>query len=70
MAQVNQFGASESIPAIDCGGACLQTRDWSPLEPDVSEFKFYVPGIGVILAYDVEEPEIREELIDYYILDL
>jgi len=63
MAEVVDLYASESAPAASCDGDCLQTREWSPLEPDVSEYKFYVPGIGVIVAYEVEEPEVREELV-------
>ncbi len=26
----------------------LQTRDFTPLEPDVNEYKYYAPGIGVV----------------------
>ena len=64
MAEVVDLYASESAPAASCNGDCLQTREWNPLEPDVSEYKFYAPGIGVIVAYDVEEPDAREELVD------
>ena len=64
MAEVVDLYASESAPAASCSGDCLQTREWSPLEPDVSEYKFYAPGIGVIVAYDVEEPDVREELVE------
>lgn len=31
---------------------CLQTKDWTPLEPDASEYKYYCPGIGNV-AYEV-----------------
>lgn len=31
---------------------CLKTRDTSPLEPDVVEFKFYAPGVGQVLEID------------------
>ncbi len=27
---------------------CLKTLDWSPMEPDVIEYKYYAPGIGFI----------------------
>jgi hypothetical protein len=33
---------------------CLQTREFTPLEPDVSEHKFYVAGIGLVRAVMVE----------------
>ena len=42
---------------------CLQTEDFSPLEPGVFERKFYAPGIGVILEIDLESGE-RTELIE------
>ncbi|MHC4407579.1 MAG: hypothetical protein ACYS0E_13220 [Planctomycetota bacterium] len=28
---------------------CLQTRDWNPLELDSVEFKYYAPGIGMVV---------------------
>ena len=64
MAMVVAIDASEDAPAANCSESCLQTREWSPLEPDVSEYKFYAPYIGVIVAYEVEEPGEREELVD------
>jgi len=27
---------------------CLKTRDFTPLEPDVEEFKFHCPGVGLV----------------------
>ena len=66
MGEVLSTSATESAPAASCNGDCLLTRDFTPLEPDVSENKFYAPGIGVIVAYDVEEPDNREELVEYH----
>lgn len=65
IAEVLGTAASESAPAASCDGTCLQNRDFSPLEPDTSEHKFYVPGIGEIVAYHVDEPGEREELVEY-----
>lgn len=42
---------------------CLQTEDFTPLEPGVAERKFYAPGIGVVLEVDPESGE-RLELVD------
>lgn len=28
---------------------CIRTEDWTPLEPDVMEYKYYAPGVGFIL---------------------
>lgn len=35
---------------------CVQTREWTPLEPDDEEFKYYVLGIGLVLVEEEEEP--------------
>ncbi len=40
---------------------CLQTRDWNPLEPGSEEFKYYAPGLGVVL----EEPTDGSEQNEY-----
>jgi len=37
--------------------SCLQTRDFTPLEPGVNEHKFYAPGIGLVLEEKVEDDE-------------
>ena len=44
----------------------LMTEDFSPLEPDVSELKFYARGSGqAVLAVDVSGGTEREELVKY-----
>jgi hypothetical protein len=44
----------------------LMTEDFSPIEPDVSELKFYVKGSGqAVLAVDVSGGTDREELVSY-----
>ena len=44
----------------------LLTEDFSPIEPDVSELKFYAKGSGqAVLAIDVSGGSDREELISY-----
>ena len=45
----------------------LMTEDFSPIEPDVSELKFYAHGSGqAVLAVDVSGGSDREELMHYY----
>jgi hypothetical protein len=39
----------------------LQTRETTPIEPDLLEFKYYVPGIGNVLVVNPATGE-REEL--------
>jgi hypothetical protein len=45
----------------------LMTEDFSPIEPDVSELKFYAHGSGqAVLAIDVSGGTDREELISFH----
>jgi hypothetical protein len=43
----------------------LMTEDYSPIEPDVSELKFYAKGIGQVLAQTVSGGSEREELLGF-----
>jgi hypothetical protein len=43
----------------------LVTREWDPLEPGVTELKYYAPGVGLILEEIEEGGEARIELISY-----
>ena len=43
----------------------LLTEDYSPVEPDVLELKFYAQGIGQVLAQTVSGGSEREELISF-----
>jgi len=33
-------------------GDCLQTEEFTDLEPDVLEYKYYAPGIGLVKTLD------------------
>jgi hypothetical protein len=46
-------------------GDVLLTEDYTPIEPDVLELKFYAKGIGQVLAQTVSGGSEREELISY-----
>lgn len=61
-AEVISTTASESVPAASCSGACVVTREFTPLEPDTEENKYYAAGIGQILGIDVETGA-RTELV-------
>ena len=47
---------------------CLKTLDFTPLDPDAREYKFYAPGIGLVLE-TVPGSDVREELISVRHLD-
>jgi hypothetical protein len=56
--------ASETAPGGSCSGNCLQTLDFTPLEPDAEEHKYYAPGIGLIVEVKPETGE-RLELMEF-----
>ena len=43
----------------------VMTRDYSPLEPKVSELWFYARGVGGVLALDISDGDHREELVRF-----
>lgn len=59
-------GAETSVVA-DCNASCLVTRDFSPLDPEANENKYYAPGVGLIVEIDLTTGD-RVELIDYVAL--
>jgi hypothetical protein len=53
-------------PATVATGAydvTVKTKDYSPLEPDLLEYKYYARGVGVVLTVDVKAGNSRDELI-------
>lgn len=71
-----QYLEGAAVPSDDEGGdnelfpcypdGCLKTFDFAPIEPEATEFKYYKPGIGFVLAVAMEDGEItgeREELV-------
>ena len=63
MAEVLSLNASVSV-AYGSFENCLKTQEWTPLEPDVVENKYYAPGVGVILEVAVEGESGRVELVE------
>ena len=45
--------------------SALLTKDFTPLEPDVLEYKLYARGVGLVLALGVSGGASREELVRY-----
>jgi hypothetical protein len=41
------------------------TKDWTPLEPNLLEQKFYAEGVGPVLAQTVSGGSDREELLSF-----
>ena len=60
-------GGNTANPDFSCGtDKCLQTYDFAPIDPESTEYKYYLPGTGFVLAVAMEDGELtgeREELI-------
>lgn len=62
MAEVVALGAEVKV-SYGSFSDCVQTREWTPLEPGVAEYKYYCPGIGLVLEQNLEDDE-YSQLID------
>ncbi|MBW1768844.1 MAG: hypothetical protein JRJ65_17575 [Deltaproteobacteria bacterium] len=54
---------SVTVPFGTYENDVLKTKDFTPIEPDVLEYKFYAPGVGMVLEENPEDDE-RVELIN------
>ncbi len=61
MGEILALSASATVPAGTYTG-CLKTHDFTPLEPNANEQKYYAPGVGQVLTVDVSGGG-REELL-------
>ncbi len=61
-AKVLSVDEQAEVPFGHFTGALL-TKDLVPLEPDVTEYKLYAPGVGPVLTLDVSGASGREELL-------
>jgi hypothetical protein len=66
VAEIVTVEGEEGTDAADCGDPpeCLVTREYTPKEPDVVEFKYYAPGVGLILEVNPETGD-RTELVEF-----
>ncbi len=64
MGRVVELGDSASVPFGEFDDL-LVTEDWTPLEPEVIERKYYARGIGLVLEEKVAGEEGRVELISF-----
>ncbi|MGB5164257.1 MAG: hypothetical protein WBN09_08760 [Woeseiaceae bacterium] len=62
--EVVAIDGTEAATAAACDGDCLITFDFSPLDPEALENKYYAPGVGLILEVDLTTGD-RVELIDF-----
>ena len=62
--EILAIDASESAPGGGCTDACLQTRDFTPLEAEANENKYFAVGVGLIVEVDMNTGD-RVELIEF-----
>jgi major membrane immunogen (membrane-anchored lipoprotein) len=63
MARPLKLDGSATVPYGSFDHA-LVTYEWTPLEPNIAEQKYYAPGVGTILEVAVKGPPERLELVD------
>lgn len=63
IAEVVGVAGSATTPAASCRGTCLVTHEFTPIEPDLNEKKYYAPNVGFILEVDQATGD-RLELIE------
>jgi hypothetical protein len=62
MAEVLSLDETASVP-FGTYENLLMTKDWTPLEPEVVEQKYYAEGVGLVFEEIVQGGEGRIELI-------
>jgi hypothetical protein len=62
MGRVLSLTAAVAVP-FGTFDHCLETEDWSPLEPGVLEHKYYARGVGCVLQETVKGGNERMELV-------
>jgi hypothetical protein len=63
-ARVLSVDDQAEVPAGHFKRAVL-TKEWTPLEPKVQEYKLYARGVGLVLALGVSGGGDREELVSF-----
>ena len=62
--QVLRANASVAVPFVSPRHALL-TKEWTPLEPEVIDHKYYLRGIGTVLERTARGPLERNELVSF-----
>ncbi len=63
MAEVLSLKESVSVPYGSFNN-CLQTKEWTPLEPGVITYKYYVSGVGLVLEKMVKGGSEQLKLVE------
>ena len=62
LAEVVSLAGSASVSAASCHGTCVVTHEFTPVEPELNERKYYAPNVGFILEVDLRTGD-RSELV-------
>src|SRR5262245_37682659 len=62
MAKVISLDESASVPYGNFSG-CIETTEWTPIEPGDRAHKFYARGVGIVLETSTRQGGERDELI-------
>jgi hypothetical protein len=58
-------------PEFQCGdagdGRCLMTYEYTPLEPNGAEYKYYLPGTGFVLAVPLEDGQVLDTEVEWLV---
>ena len=63
--EVLQQNVHMTVPYVSATQALL-TKEWTPLEPDVLDHKYYVRGVGTVLEQSVKGPLERNALTGFF----
>jgi hypothetical protein len=63
MARALKLDGSAKVPYSSFDNV-LVTREWTLLDRNIAEHKYYAPGIGNVLEVAVKGPQERLELVD------
>jgi len=61
MAKVVSLEETVTVPA-GTYTHCVKTREWTPIEPGQRAYKFYAPGVGIVLEISTRQGGERDEL--------
>jgi hypothetical protein len=65
-AKVLRLDAKVTLENGDSYENCLETKEWTNLDPGVVEHKYYAPGVGLVLINELKEKSVRVELVDIF----
>ena len=62
MAKVEAIGETVKVAAGTFSN-CVRTMEWTPLEPDAKELKYYCPEVGTVALIENKRKGTRQELV-------